>query len=229
MQPFFPPPAASVAFALLMILAAVAPSAGAVTVLQTDDFQDESQNGWAHGPPSPFPPEVNLDVGPGGSGDHSLYVASFGGGGAGGRWITFNRSSRWTGDYAAAGVQALQLDVFNFSGIGLTFRVALIGPGGSFVTDGVFVEDTNQWESISFSLAPGDLVPVAGSNVNLTLSAVNEIRILENASPDVLGDVVVADVYLDNITTLPGIPEPSRALLSTLALTAVLAGRRRVR
>jgi len=78
----------------------------------TDTFEDGTTQGWGVGAPYPIPPENVGTGGPAGSGDNFLLLTSSGTGGPGGKMVIFNES-QWTGDYIAAGVTGVRLDVNN--------------------------------------------------------------------------------------------------------------------
>jgi hypothetical protein len=75
--------------------------------------------------------------GPAGVGDHFLLITANGSAGADGRITVFNRS-QWAGNFLAAGVSAIEMDLKNFGTTPLSIRVALksgIGIGSpGFVT-----------------------------------------------------------------------------------------------
>lgn len=186
---------------LVGILALMAAPGFAISVGQLDDFEDGTTQSWANGGVSPNPPTNQTSGGPGGAGDNYLQETSSGGAGAGSRPVVLNRSANWTGDYATAGVDIVELDLRNEGTGNLTIRVALEGTGGRWVTNASHVlPDDNLWDTnVSFSIAPGDLVTAGGADVNATLSNVTEIRIIHNTSPSFISLAVAATIDSDNI------------------------------
>jgi len=206
-------------------LAALVAPATAVTLLQTEGFDDPTQ--WQAGTPHPSPPTILPDSGPLGSGDPSLRITANGGSGAGSKLVVLNTAD-WTGDYGA--IPALRMDLRNLT-LGdpsslpdFTIRLALSGEGGWFVTGGHTVEPGRPWGSYEFSLLPGDLQPAGGSDPAATLATVSEVRILHsNGGSSFRGEVISGTLLVDNITA---IPETGSALL-LLASVTMLTYRKR--
>src|SRR5581483_2000591 len=89
-------------------------------------------------PPATSPPlgwsgsAPNITVvggGQGGANDHYLQLSSTGSFGAGSRLVMFNQA-QWHGDYTAAGVNEIQIDLINFSATAVAMRVALKDAAG---------------------------------------------------------------------------------------------------
>ena len=107
----------------------------ALSVGQIDTFQDGTTQGWhvGGGPnlPEAFPPVIP-DGGPNGSGDQFLQVESTGGAGPGSRLSVLN-TSQWAGNYVAASITAIAMDVRNFGPEDLSLRLLFVGfDGGMF-------------------------------------------------------------------------------------------------
>ena len=103
-------------------------SATAIEFGQIDDFETDL-GGWSEGLSSPNPPEIGGD-----DTNHYLVNVSSGTQGPGGRMIMFNKSSSWTGDYTAAGVDRIMMDVRNDSDVSpLNVRLSLAGGIAVFV------------------------------------------------------------------------------------------------
>src|SRR5215217_6443564 len=84
----------------------------AVTIGQVDTFADGTTMGWFVPGMSPNPPINEPTGGPAGVGDGFLQLRSSGLEGSGGRLAVLN-PIQWAGDYTAAGVTAIQIDVNN--------------------------------------------------------------------------------------------------------------------
>ncbi len=208
---------------LFASLVAAAPAA-AVTLGQIDDFQDGTTQGWRDGGVSPNPPVNMSDVGPAGVGDHSLQITSTGGFGAGSRFVAFN-TAQWTGDYPTAGVDMITFDVNNIGSANMDLRVALDGVGGRFVTTASMpVAAGSGWQSIEIPIGPAHLTSVGGLDVNATLSAVTQLRVISAVSPSFLGDPILAQGLIDNVTAAGPVsaPVPSANPLSIAMLLSLL-------
>ncbi len=188
---------------LLAFLATPAPAA-AVTLGQMDDFQDGTLQGWGSGGPNPNPPVAVPDQGPDGAGDWALVATANGTGGPGSRLVIFNRE-QWTGDYLAAGVEAVDLDLRNLGATDLTIRLVLRGAGGAFATVQAAASTAGTgYQRVALSLLPGDLEFVGGGSgdVLATLAAVTELRLQHSVLPAPVGDVVNGQLAVDNVTAL---------------------------
>ena len=91
-------------------------NAGALTLGQTDTFEDGSTNGWSTGIAHPAPPVAD----PAGF----LRITALGAAGAGGRLVAF-AGPQWAGDYTAAGVTGITLDLANLGTTDLELRLRL--------------------------------------------------------------------------------------------------------
>ena len=111
--------------ALLLGLAPAGP-ATALTIGQVDTF-DQDASGWFVPGPSPTPPQWVASGGPGGAGDGWLQLAATGGTGSGSRLAVLN-ATQWAGDYAAAGIGAIAMDVSNFGPDDLALRLLFENP-----------------------------------------------------------------------------------------------------
>jgi len=92
--------------------------------------------------------------------------------------------------------------------------------------------------TVSFSLAPQDLIAAGGNDVMATLANVTQLRILHNPIPRFQGTVIDDDgvdpispvagrLFIDNIIA---VPEPSTFSMLTVLFAILLAvARRRVR
>ena len=150
------------------LLVCVSSGAGAIERDQIDGFQDGTTQGWAvaQGFRSglanpPVRPAVVLDAGPFGLGDDALRVTGAGGFGAGRALVVDNVAGAWSGDYTAAGVTAILLDVHNLSSVPLTLRLSLTpnAAGGFWGTDGIVVPPMSGWQTLEFGVEAVDLLP----------------------------------------------------------------------
>lgn len=188
----------------LLLCLAAAP-ASAVTGAQTDDFEDGTTQGWMEGVLSPNPP-INVPAGgPAGVGDGYLENLSDGGLLAGGRQVVFNRA-QWAGDYLAAQVISLEMDLVNLGASELSIRIALEGAFGERYgsTTAFPLPADGAWHHASFGLAGGELAQIIGlAPLETVLAGVTELRILSAAAGPVWeGDIVVSTLGVDNVTTV---------------------------
>ena len=223
---------------LLCLLLLQSGTAQAVSVGQIDDFEDGTKQDWVMG----FAPITDshmtniTDGGPAGTGDNYLEVVSDGAFAAGGR-LTFFNKSQWTGDYTAAGITSIAMDLKNFTpNETLNLRLGINNQpgatvGGLFTTSAsVSLTSAGGWTRAVFSLLPRDLVPVSGrsgvtgNDVMATLANVQELRLLNSASPDWTGSPVVATLGIDNVRA---VPLPAAALLFGSGLMSLGLWRRR--
>lgn len=205
----------------LSILASCSSSVHAIELGQVDDFEAGEQSWiWGRsgfGGPIAVQNEKNEST--------YLETESFGGGDAPGSRMALINREQWTGDYVAAGIGGIRLEALNdgpnFAFEDMTIRLGfsseLASTGsGRVVTGEAFslVRDSG-WQQLEFDLS--DLLPIAGSDVTEVMSSVSEVRIISAAEPSFIGEQVIARLGVDNITAV-GVPEPSGALQSLLAM-----------
>jgi PEP-CTERM motif len=195
----------------------VSTQAFGITLGQTDDFNNGTLELWQTGAPNPNP-HVNVpNAGQLGVGDHVLQVSSnANGSGPGAQPVIFN-NAQWTGDYLAAGVTAITLDLNNLSTIPINPGLEIRGPGGNLFTfTGATLPANSGWVSVTISLAPGNL---SGGNVLATLANVTELRFREIQGGSVVMPNDATTAYYDNITA---VPEPASIALLGLGACALL-------
>jgi hypothetical protein len=181
-----------------------------------DDFQDGTIQNWGSGAGSTVSTNV-ADAGPGGTGDNALDVA------ASNRFVVIN-STQWTGDWTAAGVSTIALDVLNTSNFDLNLRLAIAGPGGfssggmgdTYATDAVAVAVGSGWQSVEFDATAAGFSSVFGSDLAVALADVLQLRILHSAALSFVGDEGGGSMQLDNIRA---VPEPATLALMAVGLT----------
>ena len=207
---------------LLAALLLVPSSASAIAPGQHDDFQSGTVLNWIEGALSPNPPTNVPNAGPLGPGDNCLQNISSGEDfTSGGRMNMFNQS-QWAGNYVAAGVSAIQMNVVNRGATPLTIRVALEGADGTrySATTGVPLPADGVWRSAFFILDAAHMSLVGGpSSFNTVLANVVTFRINSRAgSPGWQGDVIAGTLGVDNIqaSTVSGVDESPRAITSIL-------------
>ncbi len=193
---------------------ACACGASAITLGQVDDFQDGTPQGWTAGFSHPLPPSVSEDSGPAGGGDDALLIQTNGAEiGPGSKLAAFNQS-QWLGDYTAAGVSAIKVDLSNPNSVALSIRVVLDGLGGKFASDAFeLAPSSGVWTTALFPLDAAGLNAADGiNNLPATLSNTFDFRIIHNSAVShqgapvgVDGNVFAAQLLIDNITAV-GVP-----------------------
>lgn len=189
----------------VILFLAISSSTFAIVPNQPDNFEDGTTQGWDTGIPDPTPPINITSGGPAGIDDNYLQLTSSGGAGAGSKLVVIN-SAQWTGDFLSAGVQYVNMYIKNLGNTTLNLRIALRGPGGDFWSvNPVLIAPLTDWQMIEFSIQPSDMT--GGTNLISTLSGITAVRILSSLSGGIVGDAIIAQIGLDNITaTAQAIP-----------------------
>ena len=201
---------------------------------QTDNFEDGTTMGWFVPGDSSNVPSNQPSGGPGGSGDAYLRLVSQAGLVGAGSHLSALNDSQWAGNYLAAGVSLIRMDVNNFGPsdlyLGLLFEdFAGAGPPVNLAlsANAIFVPANSGWLSVQFPVATANLIAVLGT-ANGALTSTDTLRIFHNFNPEFPGPgagipTVTAVLGIDNITV---VPEP--ATLSFLAggLLALFVRRR---
>lgn len=200
---------------------AAAGPAGAVALGATDTFEDGSTEGWATGVASPNPPVNVATGGPGGAGDHYLLLSANGAAGPGGKLVAWTGTD-FHGDYPAAGVTTLAMDLNNLGPTSLSLRLALDGPLGSFAISSaaIVLPAGSGWTPVRFSMLPSAF----DGDGALVLSGVSQLRLFHGTTALFPGGAIVAQLGVDNVSA---VPEPGMAgmLAGGLAVLALLRRR----
>jgi autotransporter-associated beta strand protein len=197
-------------FAAALVFA-VSRDAHGITALQVDTFQDGTTENWSGG----ASPSNISDGGPIGAGDAYLKISS---GTFGGRnhLLTYNQM-QWTGNYKAAGVAGIEMDLKNFGDASLPIRITIReSPGGQATpgyssTNAFMLPADGQWHTAQFFLTAADLTAVNPFSqplapLSTVLADVEDIRLMSAAQPAIIGDSINAQIGIDNITALPTPP-----------------------
>jgi hypothetical protein len=194
--------------------------AQAITAGMADTFQSGTTEGWASGGANPTPPVAVIGGGPGGAADDYLQLAASGTAGAGGKLVAF-AGAQWTGNYTAAGVDGIGMDLLNAGGSELSLRLYLDSSGsGSMSSVPITLPAGAGWTHAVFSLDPAGLTGPASS----VLGSVTQLRLFHATAAAYPGAPIAAVLGLDNITA---VPEPVTAWLAAAGL-AVLGVHRRM-
>ena len=189
-------------------LVAARPATAAVVSGQVDDFEGGGVLSWQGGPNNLTPPTNISSGGPAGADDNYMRLTSNGSFGAGGRLIIFNQN-QWAGDYLAANVGSIRMQVNNLGATDLALRLILLGPFGQqnlATQTSADVPAGSGWNTITFSLASANLT---GGDFGSVMSAVRELNLLH--SPSVVLDrrqtpPIAAQLGIDNITAVSAAP-----------------------
>jgi hypothetical protein len=209
---------------LLACTVGVAP-AHAVTPGQSDTFAGGVLAGWSNGPNNSLPPLNVASGGPAGAGDAYLLMRSTGTAGAGSRLVAIS-GPQWGGDYLAAGVAAISMDLNNLGATDLSLRLLVEGAGASAISTTAFaLQSQTGWVRATFALTPDALT---GSDPAAVLASVVQLRVYHSSAAAFPGPAIAASLGIDNVTAVPepGVPA---MLAAGLALLAVAAHRRAAR
>jgi hypothetical protein len=225
---------ALVTVAALLPLVLASPAHADVILGQVQTFDDPDHH-WVFGAgpmvgmPTPFPVALG---GPGGPADPFLQILATGGTGPLSR-LSAQNFEEWSGDYVAAGVNRLTMDVKNFGPDDLFLRLLFIefgamGPiGAALTTAPVFVAAGSDWDTVAFSIGPSALTGLFGTGIG-ALSNAGELRLFHNPDPMFvpgMNPTVTATLGVDNITA--AVPEPGVITLLSGAFAALLTLRRK--
>jgi hypothetical protein len=202
----------------------------AVILGQLQTFDDP--HGWVigAGPVIQNPTAVPVLLGgPGGPGDPYLSIVSTGAAGPGSR-LSAQNFGEWSGDYLAAGIDRIEMNVRNFGNTDVHLRLLFLELAPfpvnmAFSTQAIVVPAGTDWTSIQFNITPGALTSPLGSAAG-ALSNASELRIFHNPAPffiDGQMPAIAANVGVDNIRALA--PEP--ATLWLFGAAAFVGARRR--
>ena len=119
----------------------------AVTIGQVDNFEDGTTQNWVInllGMGSPPSPPANIPTGgPAGVGDNYLQLTSTGIlNTAGSRLVGVNYMHQWTGNYIAAGITSLSMDVNNLGNTDLYLRLLFADPMDAPPDNEAFSDDS---------------------------------------------------------------------------------------
>jgi hypothetical protein len=221
-----------------LLVVGLALPAQAVTPGQIDTFEDGTTQGWITallGSPNPAPP-VNVPTGgPAGMDDNFLLLTSFGGNGPGSRLSGINLA-QWAGNYLAAGVNTISMDVNNLGSTDLFLRLMFadptVGPPANLAfTDAILVPAGSGWTPISFFFDVANLSAGLG-DITTALTNTTEIRLYHSPAPNFPNPVfpisaVTAQLGVDNIQA-QAVPEVPPGMLLSMGLGVLPLLRRRV-
>ncbi len=211
------------------------PATFGTTIGQIDTFEDGTTAGWVVGLLGALhlaPPENVPRGGPGGVDDNFLLLRSAGSGGAGSHLTVLN-PDQWAGNYLAAGIGTIRMDVANFGDTDLALRLLFEDPQGGPRQDHAFskvpilLPAASGWATVSFPIDPAALQADAGS-VDAALMNATVLRIFHSTYSTYPGESITASLGVDNIQAIRAVPETTPTLgllaLSLLAFRSRRAG-----
>lgn len=173
--------------------------------------------------------------GPAGAGDNYLRLTSTGiPNASGSRLVAVQYQHQWAGNYIAAGITAITMDVNNLGTTDLYLRLLIADPmdappdNEAYSSSAVFLPAASGWRSVMFPVGLGSFTADTGT-VMAALSNATELRLF-NGAPIITGSpappFVAAMLGVDNITSVgaAAIPEPATCVLCGLGFAVVLAG-----
>ena len=145
------------------------------------------------------------------------------------RKLTIFNREQWIGDYLAAGVIAIEMDLANLGADPLLMRFAMkndLGPGaaGFTATDPFLLPADGAWHHAVFPLTESAMTRLNSLDLTLAdlLANVVEARILHSMDPSLTGDNIRATLGVDNIQAVY-VPEPTAGLLLTIGAIFLLS------
>ena len=175
---------------------------------QIDNFEDGTTQGWSDTSDTGF---ENISTGgPDGVDDNYLKDTATGTNGAGSRLVIRSLGAEWSGNFTSEGVFSIRFNA-RAQINDLDLRISVTGPGGKFSSANfVTVEAGSGWTLVIIPITASDFVSVSdgsgggspGTDIDATLAAVSEMRILSNPNPAWRGEVIDAEMNLDNIAAV---------------------------
>ena len=212
---------------VLLLLVGAAPGlAWGLSIGQKDTFQDGTTNGWSLSLldlSNPFPPANLPTGGPGGAGDAFLLITAVEGSGSVGRLSAIN-IRQWTGDFIAAGITSIRMDLNNLGADNLSLRLLLSDTVGAstptnaaFSTLPLLLPAHSGWTNAVFPITPEHLTPSVGTAA-AALHATAELQLYHAVGAGLPEEGVTGSLGVDNITATP---EPSSMVLLGSGLLAL--------
>ena len=166
--------------------------------------------------------------GPGGASDPFLRLTSTGGSGQSSHMAVFN-DAQWSGNFTAAGVTAISVDLRNLGATDLVMRLTFFDPtlGNRWVSNQTAnLAAGSGWQSFTYQLSAAGFTRVQGSNT-FADEMQNVSRMMFRhapGNPSANGVSSVATLGIDNVHA---VPEPASVCMVGLGLAALIRRRRK--
>lgn len=199
-------------------------SAFGITFGQIDTFQDGTVMGWQTGPTDPSPPANIANGGPAGAGDRYMLLTSSGGLGVGGKLVVHNQA-QWSGNYTAAGVTVIRMNLNNLGNTDLNIRLLFESVGildQAITTNSFNIAAGSGWVTAVIPIAASDLTPIIGTSAN-ALANTFRFRILHGTGLGFPPAPIAASLGVDNINA---VPEPATIAVLSVGTIALIRRRR---
>jgi hypothetical protein len=181
---------------------------GEIVLGQMDDFEDETTRNWFFGSdngPSAGTPTLGSDTITG----NKFLLVDADGSNMDGKLVIQN-DNQWSGDWSAAGIKNIEMDLKNLSAHPLEMRLALVNvdedgnmTGGctSTVAESV-APNSVDWQHVSFAVEASDFSCSLEVDIIDLLADVSMLRLLHNTDTDYNGEAIVAQLGVDNLTAI---------------------------
>ncbi|MCA9213032.1 MAG: hypothetical protein KDB27_08205 [Planctomycetales bacterium] len=174
-------------------------------ILPPHGFDGGDDSGWTAAIPT-AQPVIQDSGGPNGDGDSFLLLTARGGNGPSSRLSVFNDSPAWTGDYEAAGISGISVDLMNpATSTAVLLRAVLFGPGSTgnrwTSTEPISVANDGSWNNYFFPIDEASFTRVQGRSTFDEVISGN-IRVMlrhDSGTPSGTGTAIRAQLGIDNI------------------------------
>jgi hypothetical protein len=136
--------------------------------------------------------------------------------------------TQWAGNFSAAGINYIEMDLINLGETDLTMRLYFEDPipgpptNEAVTTFGFDLAAGSGWQHAIFPIMPSDLTVLSGS-AETVLGRTTVLRIMHNPEATFPPPSIAAVVGIDNITA---VPEPAVLGMTAFGVGALLLSRR---
>jgi hypothetical protein len=184
-----------------VVLLSAAPMARAVVLFVPDTFTDGTVQEWYGG-------DTVTNVGNGqlGAADRFITVATNSTSSSGSHLATHNAELRWSGDFLAASVTAIQVDMRNLGSTPLQMRLVVFGLGNRWTSvTAASLPVGGAWQHLTFPVNSTALTRVLGTGTySDSLMNVSQVMFRHDTDPPSSGGTTVSGmVGIDNPMAVP--------------------------